>query len=130
MRGRADVAEFSIGNFRDGQAELRPGVSRQAVYNWIAAGHMLDVTFRYFAGRSKLCGVRIDQLTSRERPNPARCHIKDRQRTSVRLDFSRATRASSKPEFDPALEGGPGASTSNPDCWRFLQASRPSLANP
>jgi Putative antitoxin of bacterial toxin-antitoxin system, YdaS/YdaT len=39
------------------------GVSRSAVYNWIAADHMLDVTFRYVAGLSKLSGVPIEQLT-------------------------------------------------------------------
>jgi len=38
------------------------GVSRSAVYNWIAAGHMLDVTFRYVLGLSKLSGVPIEQL--------------------------------------------------------------------
>jgi len=33
------------------------GVSRQTVYNWIAAGQMMDVTYRYVAGLSKLSGV-------------------------------------------------------------------------
>jgi hypothetical protein len=39
------------------------GVTRQTVYNWMAAGHMLDVTFRYVAGLSKLSGVPLEQLT-------------------------------------------------------------------
>jgi len=38
------------------------GVSRQTVYNWIAAGHMLDVTYRYVAGLSKLSGIPVAQL--------------------------------------------------------------------
>ncbi|MGO9058199.1 MAG: YdaS family helix-turn-helix protein [Candidatus Binataceae bacterium] len=43
------------------------GVSRQAVYNWIAAGHMMDVTYRYVAGLSKLSGIPIEQLTREPR---------------------------------------------------------------
>ena len=39
------------------------GVTRQTVYNWIAAGHMLDVTYRYVAGLSKLSGISVEQLT-------------------------------------------------------------------
>jgi hypothetical protein len=39
------------------------GVTRQTVYNWMAPGHMLDVTFRYVAGLSKLSGVPLEQLT-------------------------------------------------------------------
>ena len=39
------------------------GVSRQAVYNWMAAGHMWDVTYRYVAELSKLSGIPIEQLT-------------------------------------------------------------------
>jgi transposase-like protein len=38
------------------------GVTRQTVYNWIAAGHMLDVTHRYVAGLSRLSGVPVEQL--------------------------------------------------------------------
>ena len=37
------------------------GVSRQTVYNWIAAGQMMDVTYRYVAGLSKLSGVPPEQ---------------------------------------------------------------------
>jgi hypothetical protein len=43
------------------------GVTRQTVYNWMAAGHMLDVTFRYVAGLSKLSGVPLEQLTREPR---------------------------------------------------------------
>ena len=43
------------------------GVSRQAVYNWMAAGHMMDVTYRYVAGLSKLSGIPIEQLTREPR---------------------------------------------------------------
>jgi Putative antitoxin of bacterial toxin-antitoxin system, YdaS/YdaT len=39
------------------------GVSRAAVYHWIAVGHMLDVTYRYVAGLSTLSGIPIEQLT-------------------------------------------------------------------
>jgi hypothetical protein len=39
------------------------GVTRQTVYNWMAAGHMLDVTYRYVAGLSRLSGVAVEQLT-------------------------------------------------------------------
>jgi Putative antitoxin of bacterial toxin-antitoxin system, YdaS/YdaT len=38
------------------------GVSRQAVYNWMVAGTMWDVTHRYVAGLSKLSGIPIEQL--------------------------------------------------------------------
>jgi len=38
------------------------GVSRQTVYNWIAAGHMLDATFRYAMALSKLSGIPVEQL--------------------------------------------------------------------
>lgn len=43
------------------------GVSRQTVYNWIAAGHMLDVTYRYVAELSKLSNIPIEQLTRKPR---------------------------------------------------------------
>jgi Putative antitoxin of bacterial toxin-antitoxin system, YdaS/YdaT len=39
------------------------GVSRQPVYNWMAAGHMWDVTYRYVAGLSRLSGIPVEQLT-------------------------------------------------------------------
>ena len=39
------------------------GVSRQTVYNWMAAGQMMDVTYRYVAGLSTLSGVPPEQLT-------------------------------------------------------------------
>jgi Putative antitoxin of bacterial toxin-antitoxin system, YdaS/YdaT len=39
------------------------GVTRQTVYNWMAAGHMLDVTHRYVVGLSKLSGVPVEQLS-------------------------------------------------------------------
>jgi DNA-binding transcriptional regulator YdaS (Cro superfamily) len=42
------------------------GVSRQVVYDWIAAGHMMNATHRYVVGLSKLSGVPIEQL-SREK---------------------------------------------------------------
>src|SRR5215467_8418903 len=38
------------------------GVTRQTVYNWIAAGHMLDVNFRQVIALSKLSGVPVEQL--------------------------------------------------------------------
>ncbi len=38
------------------------GVTRQTVYNWIAAGHMLDATHRYVVGLSRLSGVPMEQL--------------------------------------------------------------------
>jgi hypothetical protein len=43
------------------------GVSRQAVYNWIGAGHMMDVTYRHVAGLSKLSKIPIEQLTRKPR---------------------------------------------------------------
>jgi len=43
------------------------GVSRQAVYKWIAAGHMMDSTHRYVAELSKLSKIPIEQLTRRPR---------------------------------------------------------------
>jgi transposase len=43
------------------------GVTRQTVYNWIAAGHMLDVAYRYVAGLSKLSGIPVEQLTREPR---------------------------------------------------------------
>jgi hypothetical protein len=43
------------------------GVSRAAVYNWIAAGHMMDVTYRYVAGLCKLSGIPIEQLARKPR---------------------------------------------------------------
>ncbi|MGO9452435.1 MAG: YdaS family helix-turn-helix protein [Candidatus Binataceae bacterium] len=46
------------------------GVSRQAVYNWIAAGHMMDVTYRYVAGLSKLSKIPIEQLTRKPQSDP------------------------------------------------------------
>jgi len=39
------------------------GVSRQAIYDWIAAGHMMNAIHRHVAGLSKLSGVPIEQLT-------------------------------------------------------------------
>ena len=41
------------------------GVSRQSVYNWMVAGHMWDVTYRYVAGLSNLSGIPVEQLTRR-----------------------------------------------------------------
>ena len=45
------------------------GVTRQTVYNWIAAGQMMDVTYRYVAGLSKLSGVPPEQLTRERGPD-------------------------------------------------------------
>ncbi len=39
------------------------GVTRQTVYNWIDAGQMLDVAYRYVAALSKLSGIPMEQLT-------------------------------------------------------------------
>ncbi len=38
------------------------GVTRQTVYNWMAAGHMLDVNFRQVIALSKLSGIPVEQL--------------------------------------------------------------------
>lgn len=43
------------------------GVTRQTVYNWIAAGTMFDVTYRYVAGLSKLSGIPVEQLAREPR---------------------------------------------------------------
>ncbi len=45
------------------------GVTRQTVYNWIAAGQMMDATYRYVAGLSKLSGVPAEQLTREREPD-------------------------------------------------------------
>ena len=39
------------------------GVSRQAVCDWMVAGHMMNAIHRHVAGLSKLSGVSIEQLT-------------------------------------------------------------------
>jgi transposase-like protein len=38
------------------------GVSRQAVYDWIAAGHMMNARLRHVVGLSKLSGIPLEQL--------------------------------------------------------------------
>ncbi|HKD66834.1 MAG TPA: YdaS family helix-turn-helix protein [Candidatus Binataceae bacterium] len=38
------------------------GVTRQTVYNWMAAGHMLDVNLRQVMALSRLSGIAVEQL--------------------------------------------------------------------
>ncbi len=38
------------------------GVSRQAVYDWIAAGHLMNARLRHVVGLSKLSGVPLERL--------------------------------------------------------------------
>jgi hypothetical protein len=87
------------------------GVTRQTVYNWMAAGHMLDATYRYVVGLSKLSGVPLEHL-ARESKSDSSNWLSNRSPTDERTCalawlgvikkgalflFSAAGRASLKP---------------------------------